>query len=77
MTMTRNCDICRINVGADTPATWDAPSITGPWAYMCDSHHDTHGLPGGTNLAELERRQNATFDERKDELLNALDKYTQ
>lgn len=36
------CDFC------DATATWDAKTIYGPWAYLCDAHFEKLGskLPG-------------------------------
>lgn len=35
-----NCDICPSD--AKSPAVVDARTMTGQWAYMCDSHWRTH-----------------------------------
>lgn len=70
-TITRTCQLC---VGA-VPATWDAPTVTGQWAYLCDQHYVESGSPRiGTNLADLERRQSVDADERHEALMAALDR---
>ncbi len=38
-----NCDLCAAQ-GKSTPARYDAKTLTGPWAYMCEAHFQTHGL---------------------------------
>lgn len=68
--MNRTCQLCPGTV----PATWDAPTVLGPWAYQCDQHYAESGSPSvGTNLADLERRQNMDVDERRAALMDALD----
>ena len=43
--MPYRCDFC----GA--PATWDAPTLLGPWANMCDEHEaQYHVAPGQTGV---------------------------
>lgn len=46
--MKRNCDIC------GDPATVDTKTITGQWAYLCDSHNNAYGcgIAGLTNVLE-------------------------
>lgn len=34
-----NCDFCKIEQGKETPATYDAATLQGPWASMCDEHY--------------------------------------
>ena len=39
------CDIC------GQPATWDVPTVHGPWAYLCDEHAQAlHVWPGATGV---------------------------
>lgn len=33
------CDICEIDGTERKPASYDAKSLLGPWAYMCDDHY--------------------------------------
>lgn len=38
----QKCDFC------DEAATYDAKTLMGPWAYMCDKHYEQYGsrIPG-------------------------------
>lgn len=47
----RNCDLCTA-IGVTTPATVDAKTRMGPWAYMCDAHNHAMGtgFAGYTNV---------------------------
>lgn len=55
MAIKRDCDICK-SQGTITPATYDAKTNRGPWAYMCDEHMETHAhkgfLKAATKLSE-------------------------
>lgn len=51
MPLTRNCDLCRIQGKGDKPATWDAKTVKGPWAYLCEDHMTTDGHPGYKSIA--------------------------
>ena len=45
MTSIPACDIC------GRPATWDAPTKDGPWAWLCDTHERRlHVYPGRTGM---------------------------
>lgn len=37
------CDFCNQN-GETKDAVYDAASAMGPWAYMCESHFQQHGV---------------------------------
>lgn len=40
------CDIC------GKPAEYDGRTIQGPWAYMCESCFNTHGVGLGTGIGQ-------------------------
>jgi len=39
----RNCDICHYEDNKHSiPAVYDAKTIYGPWAYVCQAHYESH-----------------------------------
>ena len=45
MAIIRSCDLCKILDKVETPATYDAKTYSGPWAYVCDNHLASHCVP--------------------------------
>lgn len=43
MPLIRDCDICKHSLLKSTPAKYDAPTTSGPWAYMCEVHYIMYG----------------------------------
>jgi hypothetical protein len=56
MAITRDCDLHK-QQGETVPATYDAKTKRGPWAYLCDEHMKTDAHPtylkGATKLADV------------------------
>lgn len=55
--MERDCDLCKDD-HITTPAVYDAKTLMGPWAYVCEIHYQVlcHHSKGLTNvLADLPR----------------------
>lgn len=46
-----NCDLCKSHK-IETVATYDALTVYGPWAYLCESHFQTHGIGLGTGQGQ-------------------------
>lgn len=45
MAITRSCNICAMqHPPIDRPATTDAKTKMGPWAYLCDEHVKSHAI---------------------------------
>jgi hypothetical protein len=52
LTAIPNCDICE-GMGLKTKATFDGPTVFGPWAYMCESCFFEQGSPKISSVLEL------------------------
>lgn len=52
----RNCDLHKLK-GEEVPATYDAKTKAGPWAYLCDEHMESDAMPAyrksATKLSEV------------------------
>ena len=48
--LNRDCNMCELAGDLHEPATYDAKTIQGPWAYLCDGHFRTHGVRFHTKL---------------------------
>lgn len=47
-----NCDLCA-EEGVTKPAHFDAKTVMGPWAYLCDDHWLSHSVGAlGTGLGQ-------------------------
>ena len=44
MVVMPDCDFCQDG----TSAAWDAPTVMGPWAHMCEFHLPAWGRPGSS-----------------------------
>lgn len=51
MPLKRDCDICKM-FSTKTPALYDAKTLAGPWAYLCQHHMDTEGHPNYKSIAK-------------------------
>ncbi len=38
----RACNLCELEKKLNVPATYDAKTKMGPWAYVCDDHLKSH-----------------------------------
>jgi hypothetical protein len=48
-----NCDICQVGPWPrTTPAVVDGKTQQGPWAYMCEQHHEQYGVGLGTGRGQ-------------------------
>lgn len=57
--LNRDCQVCNDS----TPAAWDAKTIQGPWAYLCDNHFKTIAHPGYAAAAtRIEREDDPVPD---------------
>jgi len=56
MPIKRDCDLCRHINGVTTEAVYDAKTLDGPWAYLCQDHYDTDAHPGFKTAATLLNR---------------------
>lgn len=45
------CDFCK-NRNIETPASYDARSKYGPWAYMCEDHFKVFGVGLGAGKGQ-------------------------
>jgi len=45
------CDICRMK-GINSEALYDAATVHGPWAYMCQMHFNQIGVGLGTGRGQ-------------------------
>lgn len=73
----RNCDLCAAS-GVQREAKYDAKTLTGPWAYMCEQHFQTDslgqvGTGWGQELVVGEEPQ-PTRAERRQALLDAAER---
>lgn len=41
----RACNLCELEGKLQVPATYDAKTYRGPWAYVCDEHLKSHCVP--------------------------------
>ena len=46
----RNCQLCELR-GKTTTAHWDAKTLQGPWAYLCNEHMRLGAHPGFREVA--------------------------
>lgn len=51
MTHRPDCDLCARD-GVKTSATYDAKTFLGPWAYLCDTHYQSHGIGLGEGVGQ-------------------------
>lgn len=42
-----DCDICKFDNDAVSPAAYDGRTKSGHWAFMCEEHFDLHGVGVG------------------------------
>lgn len=69
-----DCDLCTA-AGQTTKAAYDAKTLMGPWAYMCEQHFQSHGMGRiGTGWGQrLVVAEPPTTAERRAALLAAID----
>lgn len=60
-----NCDFC------DQPALYDAPTLTGSWAYMCQEHYDTRS--GSSLGTKFELRDQENLPAPSDKVLDGIE----
>ena len=46
------CDFCRDWMGRATEARYDAKTMGGPWANMCERHFEAHGIGLGVGRGQ-------------------------
>lgn len=46
------CDIHRITLEGEVPALYDAKTLAGPWASLCQACFDRYGIGLGTGLGQ-------------------------
>lgn len=39
-----DCNMCKSEGKNPEPAEYDAQTVFGPWAYLCESHYQSHGV---------------------------------
>ena len=57
MALKRNCDLHMVTEKKVVPATYDAKTKQGPWAYVCDEHLESHCVSNSqlrTKLSEVQ-----------------------
>jgi hypothetical protein len=47
------CDLCKGRTVKPTPAMYDAKTVFGAWAFMCQAHWDVYGIGVGTGLGQV------------------------